>query len=113
MPKFLYHEAHDMLKKARKKQCSAFLDRRYNDDLYRGSLSKLGCNEETVMEYVKIALEENSYTATSEERRRNENSWKLSLTAEGANGPLDQRDVFKDAKEICERPYHERTAITG
>ena len=102
-----------MLKKAQKKQCSAILDRWYKDYLYRGSLSKVGWNEENIMEYDNIALEDHSYTATREERRRNENSWKLSLNAEGANGPMDQRDVFEDAKEICERPYHEHTAISG
>ena len=66
-----------------------------------------------LMAYGKIAFEDHSYTATCEERLRNENSWKLSLNAEGANGPMDQRDVFRDAKERCERPYHEHTAITG
>ena len=58
-------------------------------------------------------ITENSYTATREERRRNENSWKLWSNAEGAHGPIDQRDVFEDAKEISERPYHEHTAISG
>ena len=62
MPKFLYHKAHDMLMKALKKQCSTILDRWYKDDLYRGSLSKLGWDEETIMEYDKIALEDHSYT---------------------------------------------------
>ena len=65
-----------------KKQCSTILERWYKDDLYRGSLSKHGRNEETLMEYDNIALEDHSCTATSEERRRNENSWKLSLNAE-------------------------------
>ena len=96
MPKYMYHKAHDMLKKAQKKQCSTFLERL-----------------EAVIEYDNVALEDHSYTATSEERRRNENSWKLLFNAEGANGPMDQRDVFKDAKEICERPYRANTAITG
>ena len=113
MPQNLYHKACDMLRKALKKQCSTFLERWYEDGFYLGSLSKLGWNEEARMEYDKIALEDHSYTATSEERRRNENSWKLPLNAEGAHGPMDQRDVFKDAKEICERPYRANTAISG
>ena len=65
------------------------------------------------MAYDKIATEDHSYTATREERNRKGNSWKLSLNADGANGPLDQRDDFKDAKETCKRLYHEHTAITG
>ena len=105
MPQNLYHKARDMLRKAQKKQCSTFLERWYEDGFYLGSLSKLGCNEETIMEYDKIALEDHSYTA--------ENSCKLSLNAESAHGPMDQRDVLKDAKEICERPYRANTAITG
>ena len=68
MPQYLYHKAHDMLMKAQKKQCSTILDRWYEDDLYRGSLSKLGWDEETIMD---VALDDHSYTATSEERRRN------------------------------------------
>ena len=36
-----------------------------------------------------------------------------SLNAEGANGPVDQREDFKDAKETCKRLYHEHTAFTG
>ena len=68
-------------RKAQKKQCSTFLERWYEDGFYLGSLSKLGWNEENIMEYDKIALEDHSCTATSEERRRNENSWKLSLNA--------------------------------
>ena len=105
MPQNLYHKARDMLRKAQKKQCSTFLERWYEDGFYLGSLSKLGWNEENIMEYDKIALEDHSYTA--------ENSCKLSLNAEGAHGPMDQRDVFKDAQEMCERPYRANTAITG
>ena len=33
--------------------------------------------------------------ATRWRRSRNENSWKLVLNSEGANGPVDQRDDFK------------------
>ena len=55
------------------------------------SLSDIGWNEEGKMQYDKIALEDHSYTATTEERSRNENSWTHSLHAEGAQGPLNQR----------------------
>ena len=95
----IYHKTHNMLKKAQKKQCTINLERWYKSDLYRGSLSKIGWNEATIMAYDKIAFEDHSHTATREERSRNENSWKPSLNAEGANGPLDQRDDFKDVKE--------------
>ena len=61
------------------------------------------------MAYDKIALEDHPYTATREERSRNDNSWKLSLNAESANGPLDQRDDLKDEKETCKILYREQT----
>ena len=57
----------------RKKQCTAIVERWYKDDDYRSSWSKIGWNEESIMEYDKIALENHSYTATREERSRNEN----------------------------------------
>ena len=73
----------------------------------------LGWTEEGVFQFNEIALEDYSSTATREERSLHENSWKLSSNAEGANGPLNQRDDFKDGQETCKRLYHEHTAITG
>ena len=61
----------------------------------------------------QIASQDHSYIATREERSLNENSWKLSLNAEGANGPLDQRDDINDARGTCKTLYHEHTASTG
>ena len=77
------------------------------------SLSDIGWSEEGMMQYEKIASEDHSYTATREERRRNGKSWKLSLNAEGVQGPLNQRSDFRGAKQTCKRLHHECTAITG
>ena len=49
----------------------------------------IGWNEEGITQYDKIALEDHSFTATKEERIRNENSLKLSLNAESAQVPLN------------------------
>ena len=68
---------------------------------------------EQIIQYDEIALEDHSYIATRLERSRNENSWKLSLNAEGIQGPLNQRSDFKQAKQTCKRLYQEHTAITG
>ena len=104
-------KAHEVLKKAQKKKwCNTILERWYKDDLYRKSLSDIGWIEEGIMQYDNIALEDHSYTATREERSRNENSWKLSLNAEGVQGPFS---AVRDAKQTCKRLYHEHTAITG
>ena len=68
-------KTHDMLKNAQKKQCSTLLERWYKDDLYRGSLSETGWNEETPIANDRIALKDHSDIATREERSRNEKSW--------------------------------------
>ena len=54
-----------------------------------------------------------SYVATWQERSRNGKCWKLSLHAEGIQGPLNQRSDFTEAKQPCQRLYDEHTAITG
>ena len=48
-----------------------------------------------------------------DKRSRKENSWKLSLNAEGVQGPLNQRSDFEEAMQTCKRLYLEYTAITG
>ena len=77
------------------------------------SLSDIGWSEEGMMQYDNIASEDHSCTATREERSRNGKSWKLSLNAEGVQGPLNQRSDFREAKQTCKRLYDECTAITG
>ena len=57
-----------------------------------------------------IPKEDHSYNATREERSRNERSWRLVLNAEGAQGPLDQRDDHKQAKETCNKMCKEHAA---
>ena len=81
MWQYMYYKTHEMLKKAQRKQYKTILERWYDDDKYRKSLSDVGWDEEGMMQYDKIALENHSYTATKEGRRRSENSWKLSLNA--------------------------------
>ena len=56
---------------------------------------------------------DHSYNATRGERSRNERSWRLVLNAEGAQGPLDQRDDNKQAKETCNKMYKEHAATAG
>ena len=41
------------------------------------------------------------------------NLLELSKNAEGVQGPLNQRSVFKDAKQTSKRLYHDYTVITG
>ena len=54
--------------------------------------------------------------AEESRRERMEGSHHKSLEdhiAEGIQGPLNQRSDFEEAKQTCERLYHEYTAITG
>ena len=64
----IYHKAYDMLKEVQKEQCSTILQKWYKHDLYRGSLSAIGWNEEALMAYDKIAVEDHSCTATREKK---------------------------------------------
>ena len=108
-------QRHDMLRKARKHKSGGYkiiLDR-LHDDKYRKSLSDIGWSEEQIIQYDAIALEDHSYVATWQERSRNGKSWKISLNAEGIQGPLNQRSDLKEAKQKCKRLCDEHTAITG
>ena len=116
MQKCMYYKAREMLKKARKHKNGGYrniLDRWNNDDKHHMSWSDIGWTEERIVQYDEIALEDHSCTATKEERSRNETSWKLSMNAEGIQGPLNQRSDFIEAKQTCKRLHHEYTAITG
>ena len=115
MRQCMCYKAHEMLKKARKHKngYKNILDRWNNDDKHHKSLSDIGWTEERIIQDNEIVSEDHSHVATKQERTRNENSSKLSLNAEGAQGPLNQRNDFTDAKQTCKRLYHEYTAITG
>ena len=112
MWQYMNNETHEMLKKARKRGYKNILDR-WNNDKYSISLSDIGWTEEQIIQYDEIALEDHSNVATKQEGSRKEKSLKLSLNAEGIQGPLKQRCDFKEAKQTCKRLYHEYTAITG
>ena len=71
------------------------LDRFLNSPRYRDSQTNVGWDEHICAFHDVIASEDHSYIATRWERSRNENSWKLVLNSEGANGPVDQRDDYK------------------
>ena len=91
-------------KNAWRRQCNTFLERFQTAFLYWESLTNVSWDE-SVMTHDDIAREDHSYNATREESSRNERSWRLALNAEGAQGPLDQRDDYKQAKETSNKMY--------
>ena len=80
----------------RQKGHNTRLERFLNDPVCRESQSNIGWDENTCNTYDEIAKEDHSSVATRGERSRNENSWRLVLNAQGANGPLDQRDDHQE-----------------
>ena len=84
-----------------------------NSPRYRDSQTKLGWDEHVCAASDVIASEDHSHIAARWERSRNENSWKLVLNSEGANGPVDQRGDYKEAKTTCDRMYREYAATAG
>ena len=101
------------------------LERWHTDNDYRKSLSEIGWTEEHIIQYDKLALEDNSYFATPKERARNDKKWVLSLNKEGVQGPVNQRpDLLKQnqqlerlhdeyVKETSEEKYTDSTYTTN
>ena len=80
MRQIMYHTARDLLRKAKLPKngsCETILERWYTDADYQKSLSDEGWAEEEIRQYDSLALENYSYEATPEERRRWEINWKL------------------------------------
>ena len=93
----MHHKEYEMLKKVRKHKNGDYkniLDRWHNNDKYRKSLSDIGWTEERIIRDDEIALADHSYVATRQERSRNAKPGKLSLNAEGIQGPLNHRSDF-------------------
>ena len=89
------------------------LERWYDDDKYRKSLSDIGWTEEQIIQYDASALEDHSNVATWQERSRNAKSWTISLNKAGIQGPMNKRSDFIEAKHKCKRLYDEHREITG
>ena len=112
MQQCMYYKAREMLKKARKHKNGGYrniLDRWNNDDKHHKSWSDIGWTEERIVTN-RIGR---PLLHCNKRRSRNETSRKLSMNAEGIQGPLNQRSDFREAKQTCKRLHHEYTAITG
>ena len=111
----MFFKAKEMLHKAGQKKHgshSSIIARWLNDYKYRKSLSDIGWNEQDIMLFDRIALENYSYVATRAERIRNSEHWILKLNQDGAQQPSNQRPDFAQAKRECKRSHDEYMART-
>ena len=86
MRQLMCYKARDMLKRGQNKKsgyCNTNLERWHRDERYRTNLSELGWTEEQIRQYDELALEDQSYVSTPEERGRSQKSWKISVNKEG------------------------------
>ena len=75
---------------------------------------KIGWTEEQIIQNDELALEDHSFFATTtEETDRNEKSWVLKLNKEGAQGPMNQRPDFVEAKREMKRLLDEHVKETS
>ena len=82
----MYHQARQMLKKARQGKHGrhpTILSRWYADEEYRKSLSAKGWKEHHIMLYDRISVEKHIYITTGSERIQNSKHWILTINAEG------------------------------
>ena len=109
------YKAKEMLQKAHQRKHGGYktiLVRWHNDDKYRESLSKNVWTEEQIIQYDELALEDHSQIATREERTRTEKIWVLSLNKEGAQGSMNQRLDFVEARRET-KGLHEHVKETS
>ena len=101
----MYNKAQEMVHKTGQKKHgshSSNIARWLNNYKYRKSLSDIGWNEQDIMLFDRIALENYPFVATRAERIRNSEHWILKLDQDGAQQPLNQRPDFAQAKRECE-----------
>ena len=84
-------------RKARKNGYESIFEIFQLSEEYKDSQTKIGWTEETCDHLDKIAAQDQSYTATREERMRYAHVWKLSLNSSGSNGQMNQRPDYAEA----------------
>ena len=95
----IYHQAHGSSRKATKKGHKSIQDRFLRCATYRQSQLNIGWTEEHCARLDEIDAEGRAYIDTAAERARRENTWILELNSSGPNGPMNQREDYKEAKK--------------
>ena len=111
MRQIMYHKARDRLRKAKLPKngsCATILERWHTEADYQKSLSDEGWTEEKIRQDDALALEDHSYEARPEEKRRWQRNW-----IEAVQSSTRQRPDFREAKHACRRLYKEHVESTG
>ena len=74
---------------------------------------KLGGLKSRLFSMTNLHWKNHSYSATREERTRNEKSWVLKLNKEGVQGPMNQGPDFVEAKREMKRLHDEHVKETS
>ena len=82
-------------------------DRFLGDQVYRALQLAIGWTEQKCKEMNELAKEDHTYHLISEDKRRYQNQWYLTLNKSGTIGPVKLRSDFRAAVSIKNRLHHE------
>ena len=120
--KMMFFKAKDMLRKAKKKNCTTILANWKAEERYWSSLKEHDIGEKEIILYDQIAFEKHDCTATKVERIRFSQKWALSLkcwrVSTTSTATLDDGELQKvaDFTTVCPKSFwvvvHERGKCT-
>ena len=108
-----YQKAFNAWKRCRKRVDSqgghftGIHDRFLKDQIYRDSQLKIGWTEQKRFELDELAKENNTYHLSTEEFKRYQGQWYLTLNKSGKNGPMRLRSDFRAAVSLKNRLHRE------
>ena len=109
-----YHEAWHAWKRCSKKvvfqgeHFTGIHDRYLRDPVYRASQLAIGWTEQKCKEMDELAKENHTYHLSTEESKRYQGQWYLTLNKSGKNGPVGLRPDFRAAVSLKNRLHRVR-----
>ena len=91
-----HHQTRDCLRKAKKNNFDAILQRFPQSETYTHSQIKIRWDEGLCIRLDRVAHEDHSYIATWDEGRRYEKNWKRGLNTLGPVGPMKSRSDYSE-----------------
>ena len=92
-----HHIAHNLRKSCIKRGFEGIHDRFQNDSTFRESLLSIVRTEEVCIQMDKDAQKDFTYRPSTEEFKRFEKNWYISLNTSGRNAPMKLRSDFGEA----------------